>query len=373
MDLLAQLRIAVLEPQDRRGRSALPDWARCAERPGPSWPENERRWLLEAVADDGAVGRFGPCPTAQVEIIRDQLAPAAVGLPLVEVAELSRESFAGRFRSGPHFMAAWAALDLAVADLLAINRGSPAFAAAPGSSPVEIPAYASLLSVDVHHPLAPEIARWVGEQGFVGAKWSFAAADRERPAAWLAAIEAIAAAAGDRCQLFVDAGYRLPEEHLAALLEAMAALSVAWLEEAAEPISRAEATAPASLPPLAAGEHAFDDAQFEALAAAPALSVWQPEVSWHGPVARSFARARSMATGGRATVPHGSNLPVALAFAAALSPEVAPMVEYNLCREPKRHSYLNDPPTASEGRFTRNPVAGFGCRYRAEASSRVLL
>jgi L-alanine-DL-glutamate epimerase-like enolase superfamily enzyme len=346
--VLSALRIARLRPQSACAELALPGWALPAMLPMPTWPENEARWVLEAVASTGATGRFGPCTGAQVAIIRDQLAPGTIGQPLDDLTEGAATTGTGRFRHGPHFRSAVAALDLAMVDLRGVEAGCPAFAG-DDAGDATVTAYATLLSIDVHHPLAADIARWATLQGFAGTKWPLRPDDAASLPRWVDAMEAIASNTG--CALFVDALGCIPPDHLAAALRAIRELGVEWIEEPGCTAAWADAVAVDEGVRWADGEHAFEDADFQSLMACRALSVWQPEISWHGLSSATLRRTRSMFAAGRTTIPHGAHLPATLAMASALGAEVVPMVEFNVCLEPRRHGHLVDPPLPRNGHF----------------------
>jgi L-alanine-DL-glutamate epimerase-like enolase superfamily enzyme len=212
--------------------------------------------------------------------------------------------------------------------------------------------YASLLAVPVSHELAPEIAAWCAETGFVGTKWRFSAADQINLAEWLAALERIAVASGD-CGLFIDAGGKMDSATFRQLHGELCALQVSWVEELSDP-SRVCDQLTGFIPALASGEHAFDDADFSAIVDCKPVTVWQPELAWHGRISESVERMSVFADQGGLIVPHGAHLPLTSAVAAGFPIESLPMVECNVCLEAQRQAYLLDPILPHGGRVEGN-------------------
>lgn len=313
----------------------MPDWARPAVRPlSPRWPENQQAFAVEVASEDGDRGLFGPCARATVDIVLDQLAEAVVGTRAGEW-RLQGTAAAGRHRTGAHFRVALSALELASWDLRSRVEDVPVTDLLGGAVVPRVRAYASALGVDVEHPLAPEVAKWLAEEGFYGQKWALRMTGDADVGAALAALGRIRAAIGD-ARLFVDAVGTWPRDVLLLALPALEELGIAWVEEPFGP-GRRVGMVPRGVP-IAGGEHSYDpETQVQQLSSGE-LDVWQPDVGWHGGLDQTLWAARLAASFGIRVFPHGGCLPGALAVGALLGEAVVPAIEYHLTIEALRQT-----------------------------------
>jgi L-rhamnonate dehydratase len=100
--------------------------------------------------------------------------------------------------------------------------------------------------------------------------------------------------------------------------------------------------------PLAAGEHAVDEAEQARLLTGGQVDVWQVDVGWGGGLARALHIVETAADLGIPVFPHGAHLDAALALAAVCCRDKVPAVEYHLTVEPLRQQ-IHEHPLAADG------------------------
>lgn len=344
-------------PLGRHAQPDLPDWATDAVLPRVEpWPEEARAFVLELAADDGTTGRYGPCSSVTIELVRDQLLPGLLGTDVfAHRAVEATFAVVGRHRTGAHFRIAQSAVELALWDLRSRSAGVAVVRLLGGPVRETVACYASALGVDVDHPLAPDVARWLADSGYGGQKWKLPGFSRgEEPVADVARLTRLRDAIGADARLMVDAGGRWSVDYLRRIAPALAELGVAWLEE---PIGGA----PVSPPPhevrsgcvglaLAAGEHAFEPVdQLRWLL--DTADVWQPDVGWNGGIVQTLRTVDLAATLGIPVYPHGGCLVGALVVGGLTTDQVLPAVEYHVTLEPVRQAHALEPLAPTRGRL----------------------
>ncbi|MGH9038008.1 MAG: mandelate racemase/muconate lactonizing enzyme family protein [Acidimicrobiia bacterium] len=371
---VTEVRTLPLAPQPVTTSTILPRWASALFTTGnrARWREHERRFLLELVAADGTAGRYGACSAAVVEVVRDQLAPRLIGSDPRAVRVLERAPVGGRHRQGSHFQLATSAVELALWDLRSRLGGETVGALLGGALRTEIPLYASALGLDIDHPAAPDLARWLAGEGFHGQKWALPGHGRgEEPSRDIDRLERLREAVGPEHPIMVDAHGTWSVDYARRLLPSLRDLALAWVEEPLHPgnpgLSRLRRENPGVA--FAGGEHAYDPELQLAAVMSGDLDVWQPEVSWHGGLAPSLRMADIAAWRGLRTFPHGAFLDGALNLAAAVEPSVIPAVEYHLTLESARQSLFTEARVPRRGAMEVRREPGLTPPYAVPASS----
>lgn len=337
----------------------LPSWAIEATVTPASWPELEEQYVVKVTTDSGGEGCFGPCPPAVGLIVRDQIAPAIASLDASSWRVFDHLVPLGRHLSGAHFRIAWSAVELALWDLRSKVAGCPIDHLLGGRMRNAVRAYAGAIGIDVTHPLSPEIASWLREQGFTGQKWALEGRNPQRE---LEAIGRIRAAVGDECPLMIDARGRWSAAYARRALPRLGELDIAWVEEAPSLARESRRVA------FAGGEHAYDPYEQQRLLDSGAIEVWQPDVGWHGGLGQALRMADRAGELGLRVFPHGGCLPGALALAAVTPPAVVPAVEYHLTTEPRRSAVLVEPLQPISGEFAVRSQPGLTAGYRFSPS-----
>jgi D-galactarolactone cycloisomerase len=229
----------------------------------PSCGAEHRARLVETVLAPLVVGRAFASPEAAFEHVTHLTAVLALqsGEP------------------GP-IAQAIAGLDIALHDLAARRAGLPLWRLLRGdaSGAGEVPVYASGINPDG----AGDTVAALRAQGHVAFKLKVGF-DAVRDVESLAAVRA---AAGADAAVMVDANQAWDLDAATAMAQRLAAHGPAWLEEplrADRPWSEWKTLASIAPMPLAAGENAIGEAAFDALVAAGAVCVVQPDLAkWGG-------------------------------------------------------------------------------------------
>ncbi|WP_367140962.1 MULTISPECIES: enolase C-terminal domain-like protein [Streptomyces] len=342
-----------LTPQPAGLPAGLPEpvAAAAGEPPaGPAWAEHRTRFALELVGD-GVSGWQAPVGETVLRIIADDLAAGLIGHDAAAPRRLPYRPRTGRHRSGPHARQAVSVVELACWDLASRSSGVSLTGLLGGTVRRAVPAYASALGLDPGHPAAQEAAAWIAEAGFWGQKWplpkKLIAAG---PAAVATVLLPLRQAAGYG-PFMVDALGRCRLDEAMRLLPVLADLGITFAEELLPPGSWAwhRLQAAAAGVPLAAGEHAVEEAEQIQLLTGGAVDVWQVDPGWSGGLARSLHTTELAADLGMATFPHGDRLPAALALAGACCRDKIPAVEWHLTLEPLRQQIFPVPVRVEEG------------------------
>lgn len=356
--------------------SVLPTWAfdACSTTPA-RWPENDTTLVLEVRSAVGCSGFFGPCSPTTIQVVADQVGPALLGMSARAHRTIATTRPKGRHISGAHFRIACSAARLAIVDLVSRQLGDSVATTLGGPTRTEVPAYATALGVATGHPLAPDIARWLKEQGFWGQKWSLRLSDSDdvfRLGGWLTALRD---AVGFDTNIMIDALADWPMDHLVRMIPILAEHGVAWLEEPAKNAMshQVRQAAVAAGLPLASGEHAYDPgAQLRAIVG-HGVDVWQPDVSWHGGLVEALHISDLAHGQGIRVFPHGSAVPATVAFAGLVSPRTLPAIEFHLTQEPGRQACLTEPMMPVHGALQIRNGPGLVHGYRLDGSESTIL
>lgn len=342
-----------LPPQPAGFPSGLPEpvAAAAAEPPaGPTWAEHRTRFALE-LAGDGVSGWHAPVSEPVVQIITDDLAAGLIGHDTAAPRCLVHHRRTGRHRSGAHARRAASAVELACWDLASRAAGRSVPDLLGGTVRPAVPAYASALGLDPAHPAAPDAAAWIADTGFWGQKWPLPRAlILAGPRAVAKVFAPLREAAGEG-RFMVDALGRCRLDEAMRLLPVLGDLEVAFAEELLPAGSWGwhRLRAAGGRVPLAAGEHAVDEAEQIRLLAGTSVDVWQVDPGWSGGLARSLHTTELAADLGIATFPHGDLLPAALALAGTCCRDSIPAVEWHLTVEPLRQQIFTVPLRATAG------------------------
>ncbi|MER5210966.1 enolase C-terminal domain-like protein [Streptomyces sp. NPDC002838] len=350
-----------LPPQPAGLPSGLPEPVATAAREpaGPAWAEHRTRFAIELVGD-GVSGWQAPVGETVAQIIADDLAAGLIGHAAAAPRRLAYRKKTGRHRRGPHARQAASAVELASWDLASRASGVSVTALLGGTIRPAVPAYASALGLDPAHAAAPEAAAWITEAGFWGQKWPLTKPIiLAGPKAVAKALGRLREAAGEG-RFMVDGLGRCRLDEAMQLLPVLADLQVAFAEELLPPGSfgwhRLRATGAGV--PLAAGEHAVDEAEQIRLLTGEGVDVWQVDPGWSGGLARSLHTTELAADLGMATFPHGDRLPAALALAGACCRDKIPAIEWHLTLEPLRQQVFSAPVQIEGGRLPVRTAPG---------------
>lgn len=364
---IERVTVAPLPPLPLGGPNALPDWTQPAVRTPPArpWAENLRRFAVGVADTEGNTGWFGPVGGAVAGIAIDQVAPAVIGLDVRAWRALLDLRPAGRHTSGAHARLAVSAVELAAWDLRCRVTNTTIAGLLGGVARASVPAYATALGVDIDHPLAPDIAAWIAEQGFWGQKWRLPGYERgEPPSVDRARLGRLRRVIGERERLCVDAGGRWSRDYARQMLPVLAEHEVSWIEEPGH-------VAPAELAAHglahATGEHDYDLAGQLASLCGGEVQVWQPDPAWNGGLAHSLRMAELAQMRGIACFPHGTALAVTVHLAALMPAHTVPAVEYHLTLEPLRQTVHQTPLTPTRGRFALGDEPSLTAPYRYDS------
>lgn len=317
---------------------------------GPAWAEHRRRFAIELVGD-GVSGWQAPVGGTVAQIITDDLAAGLIGHDAATPRRLAYRKKAGRHRSGAHARQAASAVELACWDLASRAAGVSVTGLLGGTIRPTVPAYASALGLDPAHPAAREAAAWITNAGFWGQKWPLPKnLILAGPKAVAKTLGPLREAAGEG-RFMVDGLGRCRLDEAMRLLPVLADLEVAFAEELLPPGSWGwhRLRAAGAGVPLAAGEHAVDEAEQIRLLTGEGVDVWQVDPGWSGGLARSLHTTELAADLGMATFPHGDRLPAALALAGTCCRDKVPAVEWHLTLEPLRQQIFFAPLRAEGG------------------------
>lgn len=256
---------------------------------------------------------------------------------------------------GP-FAQAIAGIDTALHDLAARRAGQPLWRYLGGKSP-SIGVYASGLN-----PTSPEVlARARHAEGYRAFKLKIGFG-RTRDEANL---EALRTTLGSDVQLMVDANQAWSLQTALEMVPALAAFSLAWLEEplrADRPWSEWRQLADATDIPLAAGENILGVPGFEAALASRTLGVVQPDLAKWGGLSGCVPVAKAIMAAGHRFCPHylggGIGLLASAHSLAAVGGDGALEIDAN--PNPLRSLIAGDLQSLNEGRAALTERPGLG-------------
>jgi L-alanine-DL-glutamate epimerase-like enolase superfamily enzyme len=267
--------------------------------------------LLRVEDEEGAFG-WGeiwcnfPQPGAEY---RARLAAATVTIALEGIDTTRPQGAFGRIRSRLHRLALQAGepgpadqiasgLDIALHDLAARRAGVP-LATLLGGGPRALPAYASGIDSRLCEAMIPA-ARFAGYRAFklrVGFGRTPTTDALSKAASLLFPGES----------LMIDANQNWELDEALSIIEALAGIPLAWIEEplaADRPAVEWERLAAASRAPLAGGENIRTAADFTAAIRGRALRVIQPDICKWGGLSVCADLARQIIASGKRYCPH---------------------------------------------------------------------
>jgi L-alanine-DL-glutamate epimerase-like enolase superfamily enzyme len=314
----------------------------------PACGAEHRARLIETVVAPIVIGRSFATPQA------------AFGAMSAQTAVLAIQS--GEF--GP-LAQAIAGVDTALHDLAARRAGLPlwrhlqdAGARATVGAVRELPIYASGINPDAPGDTVAALRR-AGHTAFK-LKVGFGAA-RD-----LANLAAVRAAAGAGAVLMVDANQAWDLDAAIAMARALAEHAPAWLEEplrADRPAREWQRLGAASTTPLAAGENAIGDDAFDALIAARAVAVVQPDLAKWGGISGVLGVADRIDAAGLRYCPHYLGAGVGLLASAhvlASRPRAGGLLEVDANANPLRTLLCPPLATVHDGRIALGAAPGLG-------------
>jgi L-alanine-DL-glutamate epimerase-like enolase superfamily enzyme len=351
--------------------SLLPTWCADARRSddGGARPFDRPQLLLRLRSEAGD-GCFGPCSDTTRAVLTDAIAPYLSEGQLDSLSGIRSVRAVLRHQGGPHVSVALAALELAAIDRLARMRAVNAVELLGGRVRRSVPAYLSVLSLDLTHPLTPQVAEWASEEGYRGTKWrSVGHRTGQPPTAEVDALMAIQAHTPDDVLLAVDAVAEWSVDYARAFCRqaAAAGLRLSWLEEPVPPMWAARLR---DIPfPRAGGESQFGIAEQLAALVKGDHAIWQPDVAWHG-LQSSLDLVRITGSLNVATYPHSTALVPTVTLASLVDSTAVPCVEVHAGLEPARQ-YTAAPLIPQRGELVLSDRIGFGIEYDTEEGADV--
>jgi galactonate dehydratase len=311
-----------------------------------------------------------------------QIVPAEAGAP-VRLPEPSRYAMAVAARSLED-AAIVSAIDMALWDLGAQDRGMPLVDVVGGKARECVPLYANInrRTRDRSPSGFAQSARDARAAGFTALKIApFDEVSREGCArgegdramvAGLARIAATRDAAGPACRLMVDCHWRFDEATAARMIDAAAACDPYWIEcplpESAESmaaLSRLRARAAAHGMRLAGLEQCVGHAGFRPFCEAGCYDVMMPDVKYVGGVHEMQACAQLFERHGVAMSPHNPSGPIAHAASLHLSAAMPrfDMLELQFDESPLFETLVGDSLAGCVAPIAKLPAAaGLGVR-----------
>lgn len=267
--------------------------------------------------EDGREG-FGECfglpvPDPAATIVNELVGPSLVGRDFERPDDLLaewRNYFIKLGNTAGPALEALSGIDMAVWDLVARSSGA-SLSGKLGSDRQSVPTYASPIPFSDHPDRSIEAARELLGLGFGAVKMKIG----RSVAVDLDHIRAVRAALPGSSGLMLDAncGYTLDEA--LALLDGLAGLDIAWLEEPVPPTRLDEiGTLSRHSPiPIAGGENDFTLDAHAALLERGQVRILQPNIGRAGGVSGLLAIGELAASSGASVAPHGVGTTVSIA------------------------------------------------------------
>ena len=261
-------------------------------------------------------------------------------------------------------------IDLALWDLLGRAESQPVYALLGGSAAPRIRAYAS-----------GDDPAWFAEQGFSAHKVSCGrpqhTGDYEQAAAM---AEESRRHLGADALLMFDCYMAWDAAATLKMAQTLAPYDIHWFEDTLTPddLDGLAALRPQIKPiQLAGGEHDFTHHRFAAIAAAGALDIWQPDVTWCGGVTATRRIIAQAQAAGATVVLHRGGEPWGLHVIAGTECDlrsngeaVAPLTRLGELVLGNRHRSPEelwlDAPQPENGYLTPTDAPGFGLRLNEE-------
>lgn len=326
------------------------------------------------------VGSSGPC-RAVVETVRDEYAPALVGLDPRRITAIwdlmyngTRSGYAlERGRGFPVLgrrgvtMSAMSAIDMALWDALGKTLGVPVVDLWGGPRTDTMPAYASGGWADAEN-IGAQLNGYV-EHGFRGVKMRVGIMDGT-VAASIERVQAARAALGPDIDLMADAHGTYNATDAMRFLAGVEDVGLRWFEEPvnADDLAAARRVRASTRTPIAAGESESTRFDFRELIAHEAADVLQPDLAICGGPTEGRRIAALAETHQLELAPHcwGSALSFNAGVSLAFASSAARTIEYSLGGNP----LLREMPVVApvvEGGVVHAPTApGFGIEPRID-------
>jgi L-rhamnonate dehydratase len=240
------------------------------------WRTAMAQILVVVESDDGqrgfGIGGGGP---AGLYIIDSVLREVVVGQDPRDVTAIWERMYRATHHFGRKGLAVMAlsGIDLAIWDLLGKQEHQPVYGLLGGLRHQQVPAYASL---------GPVVGDSM-QQGFKHVKLHLPAVN-DGIEEIVGLVRAGREAVGPDIPLYLDAGAKWDRQTSAQIVDAIAEYDIGWLEEPllADDLDGHRQLGERTRIPIAGGEHEYTRWGYEALLAAKALTVWQPDASWVG-------------------------------------------------------------------------------------------
>jgi L-alanine-DL-glutamate epimerase-like enolase superfamily enzyme len=322
--------------------------------------------FVEVETDAGVSGLFGPIEPAQAFVIDQALRPFLIGRdPLATEALVDQMMRLNRHGRSGMFMTGVSPIDCALWDLKGKAWDKPIYRLLGGPTRPAVPAYASMLGCSIEPNAAAETARQYVGKGYSAQKWFFRygpAHGAEGLAKNLAMAEAVRGAVGPHYPLMFDAfmGWTVP--YATKMVQALAPLDPAWMEEPIPPerVSEFRKLRTASSVPIATGEHVYTRWQSKELLVNEAVDVLQNDPDWTGGISE-LVKICSLASSFEVPlVAHGHSLLAALHVAGAQSPTTVPYVEYLVNSQPGKQFFFKPTYAPEEGAVKLPDLPGLG-------------
>jgi L-alanine-DL-glutamate epimerase-like enolase superfamily enzyme len=282
--------------------------------------------------------------------------------------------YAGRRGAGIH---ALSGVDMAIWDIFGKAAGEPVSKLLGDTPRKEIRTYASRLMENTVELVKQTVADSKGA-GFTALKlgWGPLGESREQD---LLLIKAAREEAGQDMELMLDAGYGYGNnvEDAAYIASALADLDYKWLEEPFFPdeIDAYSALTAKKILPIAAGEQNVTRWEFQELARAKALDVWQPDIARCGGISEMVKIAEIAESHGVRVVPHAWKsgiLKAASLHVNAILPGER-IQEWSTADNPLAQSLVSTAQPIVDG-YAKVPVApGLGVEVDEEVVTRFLV
>jgi L-alanine-DL-glutamate epimerase-like enolase superfamily enzyme len=245
--------------------------------------------IVKVVTECGLVGygesHHGRAHSTVAHFINASLRQFVVGMDAADVVGVWRRIYAGQLAGmglGAACAMAMSGIDMALWDIRGKALGCPLYRLLGGGARA-IPAYAGGVALGWQEPaaLGEEAGRHV-DAGYRAIKLRLG----DAVARDLARVEAVRKAVGDDIVILADANTAYTVDAARAVMPALDALGVGWLEEPFSPHDyRSYALARSFAPvPLAAGENHYTRYEFSRLIDDKAVTILQPDLSKAGGV-----------------------------------------------------------------------------------------
>lgn len=338
-----------------------------------------RWWCLRLVTEAGESG-YGECSDGGTAADIESALRAVGALAAGRHAAADREALlralvarsAAERRPGQRHLAATiaGAVECALDDLAARRAGVPLwrlFADAVRTDELELYANINRGLRDRSPAGFARAAVRAVDDGFLGVKcapFDDPPSDGETAAAaGLARLSAMREAIGARAELLVDVHQRLPLHAVLAIVPALEALAVGWLEDAVtfDRIDDLRRLKAATRIPLAGGEQALSPDEIAPTCDAGVLDVVMPDVK-HAGLAGALAIARHAASRGARVSLHNPTGPIATAASLHVAAVLASssLLEFAYDELPGRGSLVTPPERPRNGTLVVPPGPGLG-------------